>query len=280
MKIDYFGKTDKGKIRKINEDYFMAKKVGKEDYLFIVADGMGGHRAGNVASKLGTTSFAKEYKTLRRKGIPVTDAMNRAMMKANSAIQKKAAGDQQKQGMGTTFSAAAILGMNVYLAHVGDSRIYLIRDDRLTRLTTDHTFVGKMVQEGRLTEDEARDHPQRNILYMSLGASQHFEPELGVQVELRNNDILIMCSDGLNTMVEESVIKEYALSYDVKNAVEQLIDLANRNGGVDNVTIQMIQINQKRVTSKTEPIPIMKMKRDRFSFLKQLFGKTANGINC
>jgi len=270
MKIDFFGKTDKGQVRKANEDYFAGEKVMEDEYLFVVADGMGGHRAGDVASRMGTAAFVRCYKKLRKKKNTITDSINRALINANSAILEKATSDPRKRGMGTTFSAMIISDMKAYIAHVGDSRIYVIRDDEISQLTKDHTFVGKMVEEGRITEDEARDHPQKNILYMSLGARKTFEPEINKNFDIREGDIFIMCSDGLNNMIPDSTIKEYILSYNTRQAVEELVKLANENGGTDNITLQVIHVNKYREPHKTEPIPIVKEKRTPFAFIKKL----------
>jgi len=273
MKIDYFGKTDKGKVRKGNEDYYASEKIKDGEYLFIVADGMGGHNAGDVASKLGTTTFVSHYKKLRKQKNSIPDAINRSVIKANSAILDKATSDPQKKGMGTTFSAMVISEMKAYLAHVGDSRIYLVRDEKLTQLTTDHTFVGKMVEEGRLTEDEARDHPQKNILYMSLGARKTFDPEMDKTIDISVNDSFVMCSDGLSNMVDDNTIKEYTISYSAREAAERMVNLANENGGLDNITIQVIHVEQNREPAKTEPIPILKERKNFFSFIKNMFSK-------
>jgi protein phosphatase len=278
MRIDFFGKSDKGKVRRGNEDYYAGEKVKNKEYVFVVADGMGGHRAGDVASRLGTLTFVKHYKKLRKKKLPIMEAMNRAVDKANGAILKKATADPRKRGMGTTFSAVIIADMKAYIVHVGDSRIYLIRRDQILQLTTDHTFVGKMVEEGRITEDEARDHPQKNILYMSLGAREAFEPELSEYFDIQAGDVFIMCSDGLNNMVNDDTIKEYAISYDSKNAVEELINLANSNGGTDNITVQVIHINPNREPAKTEPIPNLEENGKKSGFIQKIFG-TNSGNN-
>jgi len=270
MRIDYFGKSDKGKVRKTNEDYFAAERVGNDEYLFIVADGMGGHRAGDVASRLGTQHFIRHYKKFRNKKNSVMEAMNLALQKANSIILAKSSSDPRKRGMGTTFSAVALTEANAYYVHIGDSRIYLLRDEEMHQLTTDHTFVGKMLEEGRITEDEARDHPQKNILYMSLGAAKALEPEIKKQMEIRQGDTLIMCSDGLNNMVSDEVIQEYIQSFNIKQAVEELIKLANENGGNDNITIQVIQMGTNKEPAKTEPIPIIK-DNPFTSFFKRIF---------
>lgn len=271
MKIDFFGKTDRGRVRKSNEDYFIGERVKSGEYLFAVADGMGGHRAGDVASKLGAVTFVKHFKKLRKKKTStVSSAVNRALDKANLAILDKATNDPRKKGMGTTFSALVISRMKAYMAHVGDSRIYLVRDDAISQLTTDHTFVGKMVEEGRLTEDEAREHPQKNILYMSLGARQAFEPEITKNYDVKEDDIFIMCSDGLNNMVTDETIKEYVQSYEAKEAVEQLIRLANESGGTDNITLMVVHVNKTTEPAKTEPIPIVKEESGPVAFLKNI----------
>jgi PPM family protein phosphatase len=275
MKIEYFGKTDKGKVRKANEDCFAGEKIANGEYLFVVADGMGGHRAGDVASKLGTVTFLKFYKKLRKKKHDISNSMNRSLMRANLAILSKSSTDPKKRGMGTTLSAMVIADMKAYIVHVGDSRIYLIRDSKISQVTTDHTFVGKMVEEGRLTESEAREHPQKNILYMSLGARKSFDPEIFEEFALKEDDIFILCSDGLNNMVPDSILKEYALSFDPKESAEQLIKLANQNGGTDNITLLIIQINQNREPTKTEPIPVLKENIFRLiiNSFKRLFKK-------
>jgi serine/threonine protein phosphatase PrpC len=275
MRIDFFGKTDKGKVRRGNEDFFACEKINPEEYLFLVADGMGGHRAGDVASKLGSQTFIKYYKKLRKKKNSILESMNQAVDRANTYILKKASSDPRKRGMGTTFSAVVIVSLKAYIAHVGDSRIYLIREDKIAQLTTDHTFVGKMVEEGRITQDEARDHPQKNILYMSLGAREAFEPEINEYMGVQEGDIFVMCSDGLNNMVQDSTIKEYVLSYNAKDAVEQLIQLANSNGGTDNITVLVVHVWPNRKEEKTEPIPSIKPEesKKRHSFFKKLFTK-------
>jgi serine/threonine protein phosphatase PrpC len=271
MRIDYFGSSDRGRVRKANEDFFASERIKENEYLFVVADGMGGHRAGDVASRLGTQHFVRQYKKLRNKKNPIMDSMNQALEKANNLILAKAATDPRKRGMGTTFSAVVISGMNAYIVHVGDSRIYLVRGDEIIKLTTDHTFVGKMLEEGRITEAEARDHPQKNILYMSLGARKTFEPEIKKQLDIEESDIFMMCSDGLTNMVSDNTIKEYLLSFNTHEAVEELIKLANDNGGTDNITIQVIHVEKTREPAKTEPIPIVKEKFKIAAFIKKLF---------
>lgn len=276
MKIDYFGKSDKGKVRKGNEDYFACEQISAREYCFVVADGMGGHRAGDIASKLGTNTFIKSFRKFRRKKKSIADSMSLSLERANHIILKKASTDPHKRGMGTTFSALTISGMKAYLVHVGDSRIYLIRNGQILQLTTDHTFVGKMVEEGRITEEEAREHPQKNILYMSLGARDAFKPDVNEFFEIKEGDTFLLCSDGLVNMVTDTTIKEYAESYSTREAVEALINLANANGGTDNITTTIIHINQIKEPDKTEPIPIVKEENSFSSFVKRIFNPNRN----
>lgn len=270
MKIIFFGKSDKGKLRKANEDFFACRKISSSEHLFVVADGMGGHQAGDVASKLGTLTFVRHYKEKREVKTHMFDALKDSINAANDAILQKASDDLKKRGMGTTFSAIAIANMKAYITHVGDSRIYIIRNNQILRLTTDHTFVEKMVEEGRLTEDEARDHPQKNILYMSLGARQSFYPEISESFDLNEGDIFILCSDGLNNMATDEQIKEHAMAYSPRKAVEKLIKLANDNGGIDNITILIIRVEERSGSEKTEPIKIVKKRGKIASFLAKL----------
>jgi len=256
MKIDFFGKTDIGRVRKTNEDYFLNKKLNDNEHLFIVADGMGGHQAGEVASRLGTDTFVKEYQKMRTRGKPVEESMIKALKKANASILKRAISDPQKRGMGTTFTGCVIHNQKATIIHVGDSRIYLIRGNEIRKITTDHTFVEKMLKEGKISEEEARDHPQKNILYMSLGARDTYIPEIITNLEIQDGDIITLCSDGLNNMVSDEEIKEYALAYDPEKSVKELIRLANENGGMDNVTVQIIHTGE---TSKHRTGPIRRV---------------------
>ncbi len=268
MDIKFFGKSDIGKSRRTNEDFFLNEKLSPLEYLFIVADGMGGHQAGDVASRHGTLTFLDEYKLRRSAGMKIIDSMEESIYKANDSILQMAASDPRKSGMGTTFSAFAVYDSHAHIIHVGDSRIYLVREERLSKLTRDQTFVEKMVEEGRITEEEAREHPQKNILYMSLGAQESFEPEARSDIELRDGDIFIICSDGLNNMVSDEVILEYALSYPPEEAVERLIEAANDNGGIDNITVLIIEVGKRKKSKNTEPIDISELdhKKKKWSF--------------
>lgn len=269
MKIMYFGQSDRGRVRKANEDSFAHEKIGKHEYLFVVADGMGGHQAGDVASRLGTLTFVDQYKALRAKKIPISESMHDALRSANGAILAKAQADPSKRGMGTTFSAMVLAlanaNTNAHIIHVGDSRIYLIRGDQIHRLTTDHTFVEKMMEEGRISAEEARNHPQKNILYMSLGARESFSP-VEIEDSVQKEDTFVLCSDGLSNMVADELIQEYAGLYPPRQLVDKLIDLANEKGGTDNITIVAVHLGENDAMKETQPIEIRK-KPGRLLFL-------------
>ncbi len=266
MEINSYGKSDIGKVRNNNEDYLIKKKISNSEYLFIVADGMGGHQAGNIASKLGAETFLKYYSSVRKKGVSIQESMLESINQANSAILDKATSEIDKRGMGTTFSSLLISDNEANIIHIGDSRIYLVRDGKIKKVTTDHTFVEKMVDEGRITSEEARVHPQKNILYMSLGAREVFHPDEVKGIKIENNDIFLICSDGLTDMVTDDVIKEYCELYSPEKAVNELIALSNKNGGLDNISIIIIKIGKETKNPK-ESILTSKLKKSRLLFL-------------
>ncbi len=268
--FEYFGNTDVGKVRKNNEDFYVYKKIDKDEHLFIVADGMGGHRAGDVASSLGTTTFVKEYKKLRGKDNSISDSLNLSLQKANTSILNKATKEPEKKGMGTTFSALVIKDMKGSIIHVGDSRIYLIRKNKIKRLTRDHTFVEKMIEEGKIKEKDAKTHPHRNILYYSLGARDSLTPQLIENFDIFEKDAFLLCSDGLNSMVEDTSIKDYCILYPPQRAVNELIHLANINGGTDNITIQIVRFGNIAEQDKTETLNVGILREKKTFFIWSL----------
>lgn len=267
MDIHFFAKTDIGRVRSGNEDYFLNEKIADEEFLFCVADGMGGHLAGDVASRIACEKFVENYKSSRKKKLPVPEAMEFAIRRANQAILKKAEDDPMKRGMGTTFSSVIILEKKAYIIHIGDSRVYFIREGRIKRLTTDHTFVEKLVENGRISIEEAREHPQKNVLYMSLGARDGFFPEIIKDFAIQDGDAFVICSDGLSNMVDEELIKKVVLSMLPEDAAEELVHIANSSGGNDNITLQVVRIGSIESLEKTKPVKIASVKKSRISFL-------------
>jgi serine/threonine protein phosphatase PrpC len=270
MDIHFFAKTDVGKVRSANEDYFLSEKITANEFLFIVADGMGGHQAGDVASRLASETFSSSYKALRKKNTAIMESMESAIKKANSVVFEKAAADIEKRGMGTTFSAMIIADMKASIAHVGDSRVYLIRKSKIKKITTDHSFVEKLVEEGRISPEEAREHPQKNVLYMSLGARENLTPEIVPSMVMEDGDALVMCSDGLSNMVTDEDLMKTVMDYYPEDAANALVKLANANGGADNITLQIVRLGSLEMLEKTKPIRVARSRRKIFGAISLL----------
>ena len=221
-------KTDTGRQRQANEDSYFARAP-----VFAVADGMGGAQAGEVASRIAARAFERGRLT---EEAPAEGQLEQIAQHANHEIHKLAQEDSSRAGMGTTLTAAMLRNDEVAFSHVGDSRAYVLRDGQLKRLTKDHSLVEELRRQGRLTEEQAEEHPQRSIITRALG------PEPSVNVDTmtfpaRDGDVFLLCSDGLTTMVSDDEIREIlANSRSLRNAVSKLIDAANRGGGRDNIT--------------------------------------------
>ena len=225
--------TDQGRVRKTNEDNFFADEALG---LFIVADGMGGHAGGEVASRVAIATISE----LMKAGLTDGDAdslIRSAIDHANTAIRAQAEADPTLLGMGTTLVLAFCRGDAIHLAHLGDSRAYLIRDGSIQRLTEDHSLVAQMVKSGQLTAEEAPRFHLRNVVTRSLGNQKLTEPDLAV-VEWNAGDYLLLCSDGLTNMVGESELRSLisAGGADLERSCQQAIERANQNGGRDNIT--------------------------------------------
>ena len=236
--LRWAARTDVGRARDRNEDSFFAG-----DHVFVVADGLGGHNAGDVASSLAVEPF----KALDRRvdGQPserVARLLTDTVLEANRAVYRRAQSDAKVRGMGTTLTAVAITNGAAHLAHVGDSRCYLLRGGAMNQLSNDHTLVARMVQEGKLTTEQAEVHPQRSILTRALGA----EPEVDVdslEVDLLPGDRLLLCSDGLSSVIPEERIREILSSAtELDNGCGLLIDEANAQGGPDNITVVAVEV--------------------------------------
>jgi serine/threonine protein phosphatase PrpC len=221
-------KTDTGRQRHANEDSYYARAP-----LFAVADGMGGAQAGEVASRIAAGAFERGP---RDRDASAEGQLEEIAQKANREIHRLAQQDSSRAGMGTTLTAAMLRDDEVAFGHVGDSRAYLLRDGQLKRLTKDHSLVEELRRQGRLTEEQAEEHPQRSIITRALG------PEPSVNVDTmtfpaRDGDVFLLCSDGLTTMVSDDEIREILVgSKNLRAAVNRLVDAANRGGGRDNIT--------------------------------------------
>jgi protein phosphatase len=224
--------TDIGHVREGNEDTYLVM-----DPLFVIADGMGGHRGGEVASTLAVETM--EHLFSLGEG-----TLAELVREANRAVFERSTLERAVAGMGTTLTAAVIEGDRVHLAHVGDSRAYLLRDGELRQLTEDHTLVHRMVLEGELTEAEAEVHPHRSILTRSIGVDGNVDVD-EIDLDAKPGDRLLLCSDGLTGMLPDPRIAEILRDEpDPNTAVERLIDEANEAGGVDNITALLIDLQE------------------------------------
>lgn len=253
MSLTSFGLTDVGRKRRHNEDAYL---MDADRGLFVVADGMGGHAAGEVASRITVESiqefiagteeehentwpfgFNNRYSL---EGNRLTTAVEKANEKVMRAVQNR----PELKGMGTTVVAALFDGQRATLVHVGDSRAYLVRGGELRRLTDDHSWVQEQVNAGILSEDEAKSHPLKNVVTRALGGSAHVAPDL-IEVPLLPNDRFLLCSDGLTGMVTDEELGDRLCSGEsLEKIVRSMIDLANDRGGVDNITAIVVEVSK------------------------------------
>ena len=237
-----FAKTDIGKARDINQDSYYISEITNKILLYIVADGMGGYQGGEVASKLAANSV-KNYlesnfaETIKDK-FEIMKLIKNAMEYANLVVYEQSKTVKELEGMGTTLEVCLIYGNRAYIGHVGDSRIYRIRKNIIRKLTTDHSYVEKLVKEGTITREESYNHPKKNMLMKALGCSPYVEPDVSVKGFLKD-DIIVMTSDGLTNMVKDEEIYKLVKD-DINNATENLINLANDRGGYDNITVVIL----------------------------------------
>ena len=235
-----FSMTDIGRKREINQDYVFAtdETIGNLPNLLVVADGMGGHRAGDFASRFTVEVLAEEVQN--SKETHPEQILGNAIQTANERLMEEAAKDSRLEGMGTTLVAATILDHVLYFANVGDSRLYLINKE-IRQLSKDHSMVEEMVRLGGLTEEEAKHHPDKNIITRAMGVKDKVEPDF-FENRLKGGDTILMCSDGLTNMVDDDEIFQIVKSArDIVEAVETLIQRANENGGSDNIGIVLAQ---------------------------------------
>ena len=240
--IKAFGKTDVGLMRTINQDsiFTSIEQIGKLPNLFIVADGMGGHKAGDVASKAAIEKFVK-YTCQTHMSDPA-NILDSGISSINHEIYEMAVSNKDYSGMGTTFVVCTIVDNHVYIANVGDSRLYLIGRD-IRQITRDHSLVEDMVRMGMLDKEEARTHYKKNVITMAIGVAEDrtATPDI-FEIEISEGDKLLLCSDGLTNMVEDYDIKRIVTNNtQIEDAVRTLIDQANENGGKDNISAILIE---------------------------------------
>lgn len=249
--------TDPGKVREINEDNYYA-----DGSIFIVADGMGGHQAGEVASTLAIETFLSGF-TSKLTDAEIPRAMEKAMREANTAIFREAAKASEKEGMGTTCTAAVFQDGQLFLGHVGDSRAYLWMDGNLEQLTEDHSLVAELVRSGRITEEQALRHPQRNIITRALGIDENVHVDI-FEAEVPDRGWLLLCTDGLNGMISDERISEILSGEgNPDDLAGRLVEAALESGGSDNVTVVLADISTyDPVTDRPAAVPAPEEEQD------------------
>ena len=235
-----FAATDVGVERKINQDcvYYSLTEVGPLPNLFIVADGMGGHKAGDFASRYTVDNFVSRVR--ESSGKDTVDIIDDAVTWVNTALLEKAGESPDYTGMGTTLVVATVIDNMLKVANVGDSRLYIVGKD-IRQITRDHSLVEEMVSLGEIDRKAARTHKRKNIITRAIGGDAKVEAEMFC-VELQPGDKILMCSDGLSNMIEdEDIFKIIKDSPEIEEAAERLIDTANENGGKDNISVILIE---------------------------------------
>jgi protein phosphatase len=244
--MEYSADTDIGTYRKKNEDYLYA-----ENNLFIIADGMGGHRAGEIASILAVETFIKDFNHNLKNINKETDSLTSRRIKelllgsiqsANGEVFEKALLQPEYYGMGTTFTGCYIQKDKAYIIHVGDSRLYIKRGSEFNLLTSDHTIVGELFRKGEISYEDTFNHPQRNYLTNVLGVAKDVNPDF-ITYKILPGDILLICSDGLNSMLrDKDIASSISKNKKAEDISKNLIKAAIRKGGLDNITVIVIKI--------------------------------------
>lgn len=235
--MQVYGRTDKGRVRQNNQDAFVTGQLSDSVHFAVVCDGMGGANGGNIASSLAVKVITNRIVEGYRENMSLQSIhymLESAIAAANVLVYDTAVSDPELHGMGTTVVTVIVSGQDAVIAHIGDSRAYLI-DDGIRQLTRDHSVVWEMVEKGEITEEEARIHPNKNFITRALGVEEQVECEI-TDAEIPKNGMLLVCTDGLSNMVENKEIARIVKKLSPQDAVEKLIVSANMSGGSDNIT--------------------------------------------
>lgn len=244
MEYKAFGRSDVGKVRSNNEDAFFTTD---KDGIFLVADGMGGHKAGEVASSL-TKQVITAKLSLPDAGDNVEAHIREAFLSANEKVRMTATSNTDQQGMGCTCVLLMLREQNFFIAHVGDSRVYLFRKGQFKQVTRDHSYVEELFIRGLITEDEKKGHPYRNQITRYIGCSTKLEVDI-TSGPVWNGDVFLLCSDGLTEEVQDQKLEEiFALNLDPDATANMLIEEALKNGGRDNVSVIVVQVTSKKTS--------------------------------
>lgn len=259
VSIDYraVALTDVGAVRDNNEDHlvfirpFDLKTRASHGCLAVVADGMGGYSYGELASKMATDIISRHYFDTNYK---IVNALQRSFEKANKAIYQKASRDPRYKGMGTTCTAVVLLDDQIFLGHVGDSRAYLLKGNRVIQLSNDHTLVQHLLDTGQITQEESLSHPQRNVVTRAMGTAPKLQADF-VKHELRFEvgDKLLICSDGLYEYVKIDELKQILGNKKLNEASQSLVNLAKQRGGHDNISVLIVETFQSDLNQASNP---------------------------
>ncbi len=262
-----YGISDKGRKRNINEDSFF---FDSDKGVFIVADGMGGHLAGEEASKIAVDTISK---FLVNASTNIESIIEKSITTTNNIIHSKSEIDSKFKGMGTTLTCAVFRNKKLYVGHVGDSRLYQLRDDRLSLLTDDHSKVWEFYKEGLITRDEARTHPYKNVITRGVGIKPEVDIDAFTINDLEVGDIYLLCSDGLNDMVSDEEIRDVLAKENtgIEDKAGELIRIANSNGGKDNITAVLLLMERIDLIKEENSDLIEQIKtREHILFEKQI----------
>lgn len=236
--MQIFSKTDRGRVRTDNQDAYFAGKITDDAVFAVVCDGMGGANAGNVASELAVRHISEYVIRSYRDGMDMTDTektLKNAIVSANISLYDKAVNNAELAGMGTTAVAAFVKDGTAVIAHVGDSRIYLVNGE-IKQLTRDHSVVQSLIESGKITPEDAKVHPRKNVITRALGAEENVALDSDC-LNLSNGDTLLLCSDGLTNFLDDKDILKVFQNNDISAVAERLVEEANENGGGDNITV-------------------------------------------
>ncbi|MBR3281135.1 MAG: Stp1/IreP family PP2C-type Ser/Thr phosphatase [Clostridia bacterium] len=241
----FSGLTDIGLKRDNNEDYIYLPREDSGIKLFVLADGMGGANAGEMASATAVKTVKDYIKNnfikIERTKEELENLIRRAIVEANKKVLELANANEEYKGMGTTLIVVLIYRGRIHIGHVGDSRVYRLRQNVFRQITKDHSYVQELIRQGDITQEEAKNHPQRNVLLKAIGVEEKIKPDI-ITKGFVKGDIILVCSDGLTNMVDDKYIYEIIMKniYDVNVACKKLVEKANYNGGLDNVSVILI----------------------------------------
>ena len=246
--MKYASATDTGTVRKNNED-FMAVLSAGQDTVFVIADGMGGHAVGELASRTAVeyvlSALPRELESAKNKN-DIEDLMKLIVENANVMVYLESLDNKDFKGMGTTLTIAVLRDWRLYVSHIGDCRVYLLHGSTMDRLTVDHTLVQELVDSGSITQEEALTHPKRHVLVKSLGVNEYMSPDT-YSFDISEGDLILMCTDGLYGYVEETEIRTILRKHkDLDACAEHLVSAANSAGGKDNVTVILIHCYREK----------------------------------